>query len=207
MSVIHFEFLVEEPSMEALLKSWLPGFLPESSSFTVHPYQGKHALLRKLEARLKGYASWIPDNYRIVVVIDRDSEDCRQLKAQLERHCKNAELRSKSACGDSSWQVVTRIAIEELEAWYFGDWRAVRTAYPRVSEHVPNRAAFRNPDAIAGGTKEAFERELRRSGYFEQGLSTVQAANMIGKHMDPARNRSRSFASFRDVLLEAAASG
>ncbi len=193
--------------MEALLRAWLPSFLPESSSFNVHPYRGKHALLRKLEARLKGYASWIPDNYRIVVVIDRDSDDCRQLKAQLERNGKNAELRSRSACGDSSWQVATRIAIEELEAWYFGDWQAVRAAYPRVSAHVPDRAAFRNPDAIAGGTKEAFERVLRRSGYFPQGLSTVQAANMIGKHMDPARNRSKSFASFRDVLLEAAASG
>lgn len=185
----------------------MPSFLPELSSFTVHPYQGKYALLRKLEARLKGYASWIPDNYRIVVVIDRDSDDCRQLKAKLERHCKNAELRSRSACGDSSWQVVTRIAIEELEAWYFGDWQAVRAAYPRVSEQIPNRADFRNPDAIAGGTKEAFERVLRRSGYFMQGLSTVRAADMIGKHMNPTRNRSKSFASFRDALVEATTSG
>jgi len=207
MAAVHFEFLVEEPSMEALLKSWLPSFLPESNSFKVYPYQGKQALLRKLEDRLRGYASWIPDNYRIVVVIDLDSEDCRDLKAQLERNCEDAGLRSRSACGDSSWQVVTRIVIEELEAWYFGDWQAVCTAYPRISKHVPNRAAFRNPDAIAGGTKEAFERELRRGGHFGQGLSTVKAANRIGKHMDPARNRSKSFALFRDALVEAAASG
>jgi hypothetical protein len=25
--------------------------------------------------------------------------------------------------------VVNRLAIEELEAWYFGDWEAVRAAY------------------------------------------------------------------------------
>ena len=204
MAAVYFEFLVEERSMEALLKSWLPSFLP-ANSFKVYPHQGKQALLRKLEDRLRGYARWIPDNYRIVVVVDRDSEDCRDLKAQLERNCKDAGLRSRSACGDASWQVATRIAIEELEAWYFGDWQAVRAAYPRISEHVPNRAAFRNPDAIAGGTKEAFERQLRRSGYFQQGLSTVQAASKIGEHMYPARNRSKSFALFRDALLEAAA--
>ena len=202
----HLEFHVEEPSMEALLNVWLPAFLPEECGFQIHRYQGKQALLRKIEARLKGYATWMPDNYRIVVIVDRDSDDCRELKATLERNCKSARLRSRRACRDSSWQVVTRIAIEELEAWYFGDWQAVRTAYPKVSEHVPKQAAFRNPDSIKGGTKEAFERVLRRSGYFKQGLATVQAAIAIGRHMDPARNRSNSFRLFRDIITEATVS-
>ena len=189
--------------MEAFLNIWLTKFLPPECSFQIHPFQGKHALLRKVEARLKAYASWIPENYRIVVVVDRDGDDCRNLKSRLEKNCQNAGLRSKQASSGSSWQVVTRIAIEELEAWYFGDWPAVCAAYPRVSKNVPHRAAFRNPDAIAGGTKEAFERVLRKSGYFEQGLSTVQAATAIGKHMEADSNRSNSFVLFRDAIAEA----
>ena len=100
---------------------------------------------------------------------------------------------------------MTRIAIEELEAWYFGDWPAVRAAYPGVSANIPGRAAYRDPDAIAGGTWEAFERILQRHGYFGQGLAKVQAATDIGDHIDAARNRSRSFAVFRDEIAEAAA--
>jgi len=48
------------------------------------------------------------------------------------------------------WQVVNRIAIEELEAWYFGNWPAVVATYPNVPENIPGKAPYRNPDAIAG---------------------------------------------------------
>ena len=35
---------------------------------------------------------------------------------------------------EGAWQVVNRIAIEELQAWHFGDWEAARQAnpYPRA---------------------------------------------------------------------------
>ena len=98
--------------------------------------------------------------------------------------------------------IVNRIAIEELEAWYFGDWEAVRTAYPRVSQNVSRRARFRNPDAIAGGTWEAFERTLQRHGYFKEGLRKIEAARSIAQYLDPASNTSRSFQVLRDALLE-----
>ena len=92
----------------------------------------------------------------------------------------------------------------QLEAWYFGDWHAVRQAYPRVSPNIPNQARYRDPDVIAGGTWEAFERVLQKGGYFRQGLAKVQVATDIGGHVDPARNRSHSFAAFRDAVAEAA---
>ena len=100
--------------------------------------------------------------------------------------------------------MINRIAIQELEAWYFGDWDAVRAAYPRVSETVPRRTGYRDPDAIAGGTWEAFERVLQRSGYFAGGLRKIQAARSIAPHVDPVRNTSHSFQVFRDALLELA---
>ena len=203
MPASHFELLVEEPSMEAFLDAWLPRFLPQRCTFEVFPHPGKHALLRRLGNRLRGYANWMPPEYRIVVVVDRDSDDCEELKLRLEQICENAGLRSRRAAGGPEWQVATRIAVEELEAWYFGDWSAVRAAYPRVPAQIPHRVARQNPDAIAGGTWEAFERVLQRYGHFRQGLAKVQAATDIGQHVDPARNRSRSFAVFRDAIGEA----
>ena len=191
--------------MESFLAAWLPRFLPESCDFGIYPYAGKDAQLRKIGDRLKGYATWMPAEYCIVVIVDRDREECRELKSRMEEICERAGLRSRRAVGGLDWQVVTRIAIEELEAWYFGDWSAVCAVYPRVSPNIPNQAPYRNPDAIAGGTWEAFERLLQKHGYFKQGLAKVQAATAIGKHVDPTRNRSRSFALFRDAIAEAVA--
>ncbi len=46
---------------------------------------------------------------------------------------------------------------------------------------------------------------MQRRGYFSQGLGKVSAARAIANHIDPERNRSPSFAAFRDALAEAAA--
>ena len=188
--------------MEDFLNSWLPRILPENCTFRIHPHQGKHALLRRLQARLRGYSSWMPNHFRIIVVVDRDSDDCKELKSRLEECCKNAGLQSKRTANNPNWQVVTRIVIEELEAWYFGDWQAVTAAYPRVSTDIHNKKAYREPDAIQGGTSEAFERVLQRHGYFRQGLAKKQAATKIGKRIDASRNKSHSFAMFYASITE-----
>lgn len=201
MPILHFELLVEEPSMEAFLNRLLPRLLPQSRSFQVYPFQGKQDLLGKLQNRLRGYAAWLPENYRIVVVVDRDEEDCHRLKERLEAICADAGLRSRTATGDDRWQVVNRIAIEELEAWYFGDWEAVREVYSRVPATTPNRQGFRDPDAIAGGTWEAFERILQRHRYFETGLRKVEAARALGQVIDPERSSSHSFSLFCETLV------
>ena len=205
MAAAHLELLVEEPSMEAFLGALLPRLLPQDRTFVVHPFQGKSDLLSRLEPRLRGYAAWLPADWRIVVVVDRDDADCRALKRQLEVMARRAGLRTRSRAGNAPWQLVNRIAIEELEAWYFGDWAAVRTAFPRASANVPRRQGFRNPDAIAGGTWEAFERVMQAHGYFKGGLLKIEAARTIGAHVDPARSSSRSFRAFSDAIVEACA--
>jgi len=205
MTVCHLEFLVEEPSTEAFLRTLLPRFLPENRTFEIHPFQGKNDLLARLESRLRAYAKWLPANWRIVVLVDRDDDDCKVLKRQMEQTSSVAGLRSRSQAGCISWQIVNRIAIEELEAWYFGDWKAVCKAYPRVPRTVLNRAPFRNPDAIRGGTWEAFERILNRHNYFTTGLRKVEAARTMGAFIDPARQRSVSFCKFYDAIMEGGA--
>jgi hypothetical protein len=201
MSVAHIEFLVEELSMEAALRIIVPRIVGELS-FEVYPYQGKQDLLGKLPDRLRGYAKWLPTDWRIVVLMDRDDDSCNTLKTQLEDAASGARLRTRSAAKDGEYQVITRLAIEELEAWYFGDWQAVLLAYPRTASNIPRRPLFRDPDAIAGGTWEALERILRRAGHFRSGLRKIEAARSIAQHMDPDRNRSRSFQILRDSLRE-----
>ncbi len=200
MSVEHVEVLVEEPSMEAALRSLLPKLLGEIS-FEVYPHQCKDDLLLVLPQRLQGYASWLPSTWRIVVLLDRDDDVCKELKSRLEKIATKAGLASRTKPRRGAYAIVNRLAIEELEAWYFGDWQAVKAAYPRVPATIPARRGFRDPDAIAGGTWEAFERVLQKAGYFKGGLRKIEAARTIAGHWDPARNNSRSFQVFRDALM------
>jgi len=193
MSVIHFEVLVEEPSMEAALSIILPPILGDITH-AIYPFQCKQDLLEKLPERLCAYASWLPTDWRLVVVVDRDDDNCTELKADLENVAAVCGLRTRStATKGEVYSVVNRLAIEELEAWYFGDWQAVKTAYPRVPATIPKKAGYRNPDAIAGGTWEAFERVMQRAGYFHSGLRKIEAARAITPHMNPALNSSTSF--------------
>ncbi len=192
--------------MEAFLRELLPRLLGEDQSFSVYPHQCKDDLLDKLPQRLRGYAAWLPKDWRVIVVVDRDDDDCALLKEKLEQMAAGARLRTRTAvAGNEPWQVANRIAIEELEAWYFGNWDAVCGVYPRVSTTVPNKASYRDPDAIAGGTWEALERLLKRAGYFQSGLRKVEIAREMGRQIDWKTNGSGSFRVFRDTLIEAVA--
>lgn len=203
MMTLHYEILVEEPSMEAFLQGLLPRLLPQDRTFAIHPFQGKEDLLTKLEARLRRYAAWLPQDWRIVVVVDRDDDDCRRLKQRMEDIAAKVGLRSRTR-SPSCWQLVNRIVIEELEAWYFAAWDTVCAAYPKLPAILPQR--YRNSDAIAGGTWEAFEWLLQRYGYFKGGLAKIEVARTIGQNLDPNRCRSPSFQCFRDALLKAVGS-
>ncbi|MCC6812355.1 MAG: DUF4276 family protein [Deltaproteobacteria bacterium] len=204
MSTQHVEFLVEEPSCEAFLRLVLPKVIG-TRTFEVFSYQCKPDLLEKLSQRLRGYAqrrrkdAWFRDHVRVVVLVDRDGEDCRKLKAELEKATSDEKLISRSR-SVTSWFVLNRIAIEELEAWYFGDWEAVRAAFPNVPANIPRKREYRVPDGIAGGTWEAFERVMNTHGYFGGGLRKIEAARAIGTHIVPSRNTSQSFRAFRDAL-------
>ena len=205
MTAQHLVFFVEDQSSEAFLRSLLPRVVPDQCGFEIHSFQGKSDLLGKLEARLRAYATWLPDGWRLVVLLDRDEEDCRVLKQRLEAISQRVRLRSKTRASTTAWQIVNRLAIEELEAWYFSDWLAVRDAFPRVSANIPAKQAFRDSDGIAGGTWEAFERVMQRNGYFASGLRKVELARTIGQRFDPAKSSSRSFKHFHEAVLEALA--
>ena len=197
--------LVEEPSMELALEQLLPRMLA-GADFQIIRFQCKDDLLKNLPDRLRGYSQWLPANWAILVLVDRDDDDCRVLKQAMEKMAADSRLLSKTLAGHGQpFQVANRIAVEELEAWFFGDWTAVQTAYPRVSASQVSKQGFRDPDAVLGGTWEALERVLKKAGYFKTGLRKMECAKQVAQHMEPARNASRSFQAFAGAVASAVA--
>ena len=67
--------------------------------------------------RLKGYQAWLPRDWKLVILIDEDREDCLELKQKLEEMAILSGLITKSSCQkNKSFQVLNRIVVEELEA-------------------------------------------------------------------------------------------
>jgi len=198
---MHIEFLVEEESAEIALEQLVPKIAGMKISFRIHVFQGKHDLIDKLPSRLDGYRSWLPPDWIIMVLLDEDREDCWQLKGKLEEIAFKAGLTTKSQAGpEEKFQVINRLAIEELEAWFFGDVAAICQAYHRIPSNLDRRKRFRDPDTILGGTWEALERVMQAAGYYAGGLPKKEVARKISEYMDPDRNRSKSFQIFRDSL-------
>ena len=167
--------------------------------YEVRVFQGKPDLLKKLPSRLQGYASYpAAVRPRIVVLVDRDDDDCRELRRTLDDMARAAGL----VCSGPSRAVLNRVACEELEAWFFGDFTALNSAYRRVPVTAAGRKAYRDPDAITGGTWEALERLLQKYGYHRAGLEKTTAAMEIADHMNVEQNASRSFQVFRDGLRD-----
>ncbi len=186
---MHVEVYVEEPSAKAALDILVPRIVGGEHTFTVHNFRGKQELLREIPKRLRAYAQWIPADWRIAVLVDEDRQDCHGLKARLVQAAQYAGLAER---------VLNRIVVEELEAWFFGDFEALRSVYSKLPVTIPNRARFRDPDAIKGGTWEALDQILRKAGY--HGLAKTATAEKVAAQMDPDRNVSRSFQVFRDGL-------
>jgi len=202
MRATHLIFLVEERSMETFLQVLLPKVLPETA-FEIHPFKGKHDMMRNLKQRLRSYKKTLSPEKRLIVLVDRDNQDCKELKANLESYAQEANLVTRSSTSGQEWQVVNRVVVEELEAWYFGDWEAVCAAYPKVDRSIPRKAQYRDPDAIRGGTWEKFEKELKKRGYVSGGLPKIKTARDVAEHFIPGRNHSRSFNAFYTAVVEA----
>lgn len=196
---MHLEILVEEPSLEAFLRVVLPRLLGEHTSFEIYPFSGKHDLLTNIEQRFRGYSHWIDDQTKIIVLVDRDNDDCAALKDHIAELATRSGLHEKSRSA-GFWNISTRIVCEELEAWYFGDWQAVRAAYPKVPENIRNKARFRHSDEILGGTWEAFEQVLQRSSYYKEGLPKIEVARSVGSFFDVHRCDSPSWRAFLGVI-------
>lgn len=193
---MHVDFLLEEPSAEAALNQLLPRLLPAGDTWRCVPHRGKDALLLRLPALLKTYASRIQHEpeLRLVLLMDADA-DCRKAKKELEELVEAAHLLTKTtAPPNQPFRVLTRLAISELEAWFLGDRAAIQAAYPRVHAHH-FKGLERDPDALPD-TWETLHRILQKGGYYILSKAKVEWSENIAQHLDPERNQSASFRYF-----------
>jgi hypothetical protein len=188
--------LVEGPSERAFIDRWAPRLLPDQN-VRVHPHQGKGSLPRTLNARpdpkTRGLLDQLPAKLRglaaaldsevdgVLVLLDADDDDVATLATSIEAVVK--------VCAPQL-RVHVSVAVEEMEAFYLGDLRALERGYP-MADMTAARAY--EPDSICG-TWELFGQVVG-----DGGGNKVSWAETMGPLVttQPAQSRSPSF---RDMI-------
>ncbi|CAN5664054.1 DUF4276 family protein [soil metagenome] len=207
---MHIEVLVEDSSGEKLLGILLPQFLgayAEPHTWRLRSYKGigrippglkttadpaKRILLEQLPKLLRGYGK-TPGIDAVAIVLDSDSRDCVTFLQELKALAESCDPRPHA---------MFRLAIEEMEAWYFGDRHALTTAYPRaraqiLDGYVQDKVCGtweRLADAVHKGGSAA----VKKAGWPAAGDVKHEWAQRIGPLMDVERNLSPSFGKLRD---------
>lgn len=165
----------EEESSKEVLNILLPQIIPSEFSYKVVAFNGSGALEKGILKKLRG---WNEPDVRFVILEDQDNADCVERKQRLVGFAEEAGK-----------PVLVRIACRELEAWYFGDLKAVADAYdmPEIARYGKKRK-YRDVDAIHD-VKEEFYKIV-------PGHQQIMGARKIAPHMDINRNVSPSFHAF-----------
>ncbi len=209
---MHIELLVEDLSGKKALEVLIPKIIGDHHTFRIHPYKGlgripsnmndtedpsKRILLTNLPKLLKGYGRTPQASFGgiVILVCDLDRKNFQDFLGEL-----NAILDSCNPRPNARFC----IAIEEGEAWFLGDFAAVRAAYPHADDAV--LASYEN-DSICGTWEKLADavysggaKELSRRGWQTVGAEKSRWAQEIPPHMDVEGNRSPSFQRFRDEL-------
>jgi hypothetical protein len=169
-------FLLEEESMKALLDILLPQILPQGVNFLCIPHEGKQDLEKSIPRKLR---AWQTPDTAFVIVRDKDSADCIEIKRRLVNLCTQAG-RSDS---------LVRIACHELESWFLGDLAAVEKAFniKKLAEQQRNRK-YKEPDKLSNASEEL--------GKLVKGYRKVSGAKNIAAYMTIDQNHSHSFNCF-----------
>lgn len=189
-------FLVEGPSEVELLNGLLPRLIP-AHKFAIYPHQGKGKLpadpsvppdpkqrgvLDQLPAILRAWGkTFSPNTDRVVVLVDKDDDDCVWLLEKLTEMLEG--IHPAPLC-------LFRIAIEEVESWYLGDFAAMTRAFNKIDKKP--LADYKHDSTC--GAWELFQLvikdRLERKPYW---------ARKMGAELDvtnPVANRSPSFQAF-----------
>jgi Domain of unknown function (DUF4276) len=190
--------LVEGPSEQAFLETWARRLL-NGSVVQVHPHQGKgalpekegkpdpknRALLHQLPAKLKAFEEGLHrDRDAVLVLVDADSDEPGDLKKRLEAL---VSLTPRLRVG-----IV--VAVEETEAFYLGDLRALERAFPDADMESARKY---EPDSICG-TWELFAKVIH-----DTGGSKIAWGKAMGPRLttSPRATRSPSFRNLISALL------
>ena len=209
---MHIEFLVEDSSGERLLQNLLPqllGKFAEPHTWRAHSYKGigripkglrksadpaKRILLDQLPRLLRGYGK-TPGIDAVVIVLDVDQRDCKAFLGELK-------MLAMSCVPTPT--TLFRLAIEEMEAWYLGDRRAVLAAYPQAKQDIlggySQDSICGTWETVADAVYPGGSAAIKSAGWPLPGQVKHEWAEKIGPRMSVDRNQSPSFRKFRDGL-------
>jgi hypothetical protein len=193
--------LVEGQSEFALLERWSPRLL-RGHPVRIHPHQGKgilpnnldaapqavrRGLLDQLPAKLRGFANSLdPAVDGVVVLVDADDQDPTELSMNISKAAQRAS---------PNLRVAVHLAVEETEAFYLGDLKALRKAFPYAD--MASARAYA-PDSICG-TWELFGKIVK-----DGGGNKVAWAEAMGPVLTtrPGQSRSPSFQALVKGMLK-----
>lgn len=205
---MHIEFLVEDSSGKLFLESIIPRIIEDQNvTWRVHGYRGigkipsglgsagdpqKRIILDQLPRLLAGYGR-TPYVDAVVIVVDSDTRNCREFLDDLI-------AMSKRVNGPP--EVMFRLAIEEMEAWYFGDIAALEATYRQVDKAVLKSYV---QDSVCGTWEKLADAitpggsaKIEAQGWPAPGVIKAQWAVEIPPHMNVDANTSTSFCKLRD---------
>lgn len=142
--------LVEGPSEKEFLEPWAKRFL-KGHVLKAYPHEGKgklrkgsvnpkqRGLLDQLPAKLRALGKSLdPSQERVLVLVDADDDNIVALEGLLEQLTETLQ---------PAPVVLYRFAVEELEAFYLADQKALRTAFPDFNSRLARNYV---PDSVVG---------------------------------------------------------
>jgi hypothetical protein len=213
---MHFIFHIEDQSSEKAMNILIPKMFGDEVTYKIHSYRGnggipkglkpktnanKRILLDQLPKILRGYSK-APNYGAVVIICDLDDKDKEKFLSELQDVL--------NVCNPKS-NVFFCLAIEEFEAWYLGDLKAVREAYPKAKNNVLNR--YKNDEicgtweVLADAVYQGGHKELKKRGWQAIGKQKSVWAEKISPLMNVNNNSSPSFnymyAQLKDAVTSA----
>ena len=213
---MHFDFLIEDLSGKKMLELLLPKLLNNDYSYKIHSYKGvghlpknlnsipdpsTRVLLNQLPRLIQGFGNTYQgygDNFSaiLIIIVDLDSKDKDNFLKELNQVLEDCSPKPKTKfC----------LAIEEGEAWFLGDTKAITKAYPIVKKNILSKYT---PDSICGTWETLADAvysggvvKLKKKGKSEIGKEKSNWAKNITPHMNINANKSPSFCYFREMLI------
>jgi len=181
-------FLVEDYSMRKFLEGILPRLGFAAHHFEIKHHNGKEDLLANLSKVIPTLSKRAA---HLIVLIDKDKQDCVQLKQKLQ------EKMAWCFC-----QYTLRIACYELESWFLGDLDAIAHCSSKFKlDFFKNKAKYQHTDNI---TKPSSDLEAIVPDWKTLYASKPKFAETISKFMtlEFEHNHSESFTVFLKTLFQ-----
>lgn len=175
--------LLEEASMEPVIKiviSQLQSLNNISIEYSIKTHQGKQDLENSLGKTIPALTK--QPNASILIIRDKDSGDCIQIKQNIENI-----IKSKITV-----PYKIRIACHELENWFLGDLEAIEFAFSRFNKNkIVGKKEYSNVDEIVNPIDRLLKIIPDYKGI--RHISKVSNAEKISQYMVISKNKSTSF--------------